>query len=36
MMIERDRLKKVAYVSFIKSLGGGFKAKEDEIGELKK
>ncbi len=36
IMIEKDRLKRLAYVSFIKALGGGFKATEDEIGELKK
>jgi outer membrane protein TolC len=36
LMIEKQRLKKLAYISFIKALGGGYKEKEGAIEELEK
>ncbi|MCH9617536.1 MAG: Outer membrane protein OprM [Chlamydiia bacterium] len=30
LMIERDRAKRVAYIAFVKSLGGGFKERKEE------
>lgn len=33
VMIERDRTKKISYVDFIQSLGGGFKGSDEDIEE---